>query len=260
MSLSDDKMIKKSLTYPVYFNINLYFYTMCTRYTLVAGAEKVKERFQVDVPERYEPIYNAAPANVLPVITHDTPEGISFFYWGIPPEWAQKKSVSSKLINAPLEQLPTKSAYKNALEKRRCIIPSDGFYTWKQIGKKTRIPHRFIQEDNSIFSYAGFWDEFEGEEDGEIYHTFMIITCPANKNVREVDDRMPVILSKEAEKKWLDKNTSLEELIKLLVPFPDEKLHSYTVSSRIDQAEDNSPLLIKPSAPVDQHGSYTLFD
>ncbi|MGK7388930.1 MAG: SOS response-associated peptidase [Candidatus Cyclobacteriaceae bacterium M2_1C_046] len=233
---------------------------MCTRYTLVADAEKVAERFNVDVPKQYQPNYNAAPAKILPVITHDTPTGLSFFYWGIPPEWAQKRAVSSKLINAPLEQLSTKNSYKNALEKRRCIIPSDGFYAWKQIGKKTRVPHRFILGDNSIFSYAGFWDEFEGEEDGEIYHTFMIITCPANRNVKDVDERMPVILTKETEKQWLKKDASLEELMELLVPYPDDKLNKYTVSNKIDQSEENSPLLIKPSSPVDQFGSYTLFD
>lgn len=233
---------------------------MCTRYTLVASSDKVKERFNVDIADRYEPLYNAAPAKLLPVITADAPEGISFFYWGTPPEWAKNKSVSAKLINAPLEQLGTKTAYKNALESRRCIIPSDGFFAWKQVGKKTKIYYRFITENNSLFSFAGFWDEFEGEEDGEIYHTFMIITCPANRNVKEVDNRMPVILTKESEKKWLDKNTSLEELTKLLVPYPDDKLTCYTVSNRIDQTDENSSFLIKPSAPIDQYGSYTLFD
>lgn len=233
---------------------------MCTRYTLIADAAAVKENFQVDTSKEISPFYNAAPADILPVITHDAPSGLSYFYWGIPPEWARNRSVSNKLINAPLEQLLDKSSYRNALENRRCIIPADGFYAWKLLGKKTKIPYRFIRQDKELFAFAGIWEEFEGNEDAELYHTFIILTCPANKNVREVDERMPVILSKENQKVWMDKNATTEELIKVLKPYPDDNLFGYTVSNRIDIPGENSALLVKPSAPVDQHGNYSLFD
>lgn len=234
---------------------------MCVRYTLIADKGKIQQRFDVDVPSRHEPLYNAAPADILPVITHKAPEGISWFFWGIPPEWAKKKAVSSKLINAPTEQLTSKTSYRNALEHRRCIIPADGFYAWKQVGKKTRIPHRFVRNDNNLFAFAGIWEEFEGGEDDEVYHTFMIITCAANDAVRAVDERMPVILTKENEKKWLDEGASTENLLSLLSPpFPAEELSSYTVSNRIDTPGENSAALINPSSPVDQHGNYSLFD
>ena len=233
---------------------------MCTRYSLVADASALHERFNVVVPERHKLLYNAAPADLLPVITHDNPEGISFFYWGIPPEWAQKKAVSSKLINAPVEQLTGKVSYKNALESRRCIIPADGFYAWKALGKKTRIPYRFVRYDKTIFAFAGLWEEFESEEGGEIYHTFSIITVPANSKVLEVDERMPAILSKKNESLWLNPKALTDDLIRTLIPLPADVLTSYTVSNRITTSGENSPNLIRPSAPVDQHGNYSLFD
>lgn len=234
---------------------------MCVRYTLTADTEKLQQRFDVDAPSKHEPLYNAAPADILPVITHRAQGGISHFFWGIPPEWAKKKSVSLKLINAPLEQLLTKSSYRNALENRRCIIPADGFYVWKQVGKKTRIPHRFVRTDNNLFAFAGIWEEFEGGDDDEVYHTFMIITCAANSAVIDVDDRMPAILSKENEKKWLEESAKTEDLLNLLsMPYPADELTRYTVSNRIDIPGENSATLINPSSPVDQHGNYSLFD
>ena len=234
---------------------------MCIRYTLTTDPEKLQARYKTEVSSRYEPSFNAAPASILPVITHKAPEGFSWFFWGIPPEWAKQKTVSTKLINAPVEQLLSKSSYRNSLENRRCIIPADGFYAWKQVGKKTRIPYRVVRNDGKIFSFAGIWDEFEGEKDGEVYHTFMIITCPATSAIRDIDERMPVILTEENEKKWLDQKITTEELLALTSnAYPAAALRSYTVSNRIDVSGENSASLILPSSPVDQHGNYSLFD
>lgn len=232
---------------------------MCTRYTLAASEKEIKDYFNVEIPTKHEPLYNAAPADILPVITHNDSQGLSYFYWGIPPEWARKKDVSVKLINAPAEQLLSRASFKIALQQRRCIIPADGFYVWKKVGKKTKIPHRFINQDKSLMAFAGIWDEFEAEDPDKKYHTFMIITTEANKNVAEVDEKMPCILNKEEVIEWMSEESNMEELIKLVKPYAEDKLHGYTVSNRIDFPGENSPNLIKHSKPVDQHGNYSLF-
>ena len=95
---------------------------MCGRYTIIAKAEEIEKRFNVEVPESYTPKYNAAPTQILPVITNESPEGLSFFNWGLIPQWAKNKSISSKLINARSETLAEKASFKNSITKKRCLI------------------------------------------------------------------------------------------------------------------------------------------
>lgn len=231
---------------------------MGDRYTITAEAEVLSKRFDIDVTERYAPRYNAAPTQVLPVITQGS-KGISFFYWGQIPERSKNKTISTKLILAEKETLTEKVSSHNALLQSRCIIPADGFYDWKRISKKGKVPHRFIFGNSEIVSFAGIWEEFEDDEEN-VVHTFKIITTPANKIIADVNSRMPAVLAKDAEKAWLDNNTPEEVLLDLLTSYPSEKMGSYTVSPRISDLNNEGPSLIKPMAPADQFGNYSLFD
>ena len=116
------------------------------------------------------------------------------------PKMANNRSISSKLISAKSEELTSKASYRNALNSRRCLVPADGYYDWKQVSKKGRTPYWVHFTEQSIFSIAGIWDEYE-DEDGEIHHTFRIITVPTNHAVENGDDVMPAILQKEDRKK-----------------------------------------------------------
>lgn len=231
---------------------------MIERYSISSSAEIITERFSADVPEFYSPRYNAAPTQLLPVITSGAPDGLSLFYWGRPPLWAKNKSLSEKIINLRVESLMERPVLKKALMKFRCIIPADGFYAWKKVGKKTSIPYRVVT-DQSIFSIAGLWEEFE-DESGNLVHTFMMITMEANEAVGKVTERMPVILNKKAEHVWLNSASSETELINCLVPFAPEKITVYTVSPRINEIKVDAASLIIPTPPADQHGNLTLFD
>lgn len=232
---------------------------MIERYSITGSIEKVQERFKVDVPDFYHAHYNAAPTQLLPVITSSGSQGLSRFYWGIPPAWAKNKSVSEKIINLRTESLIEKPALKKAMLKRRCIIPADGFYAWKKIGKKTMVPYRFIYSDKTMFSFAGIWEDFEDEE-GDENHTFMIITAPANDFVSTVTNRMPLILSHEAEKIWLDPEADEASLMDQLKIPEKLSLNCYTVSPNIHKHTIDVPSLIIPTPPADQHGNLTLFD
>jgi len=107
---------------------------MFIRYSLTSHANEVAKRFAIDVPEGYQPHYNAAPSHLLPIITQDSPQGLSFFYWGAPPSWANKKPLGEKIINTRLELITEKPTLQKKLREKRCIIPADGFYEWKRAG------------------------------------------------------------------------------------------------------------------------------
>ncbi len=231
---------------------------MCGRYSLSKSKIELEERFQAEMLADFKPRYNVAPTQLVPVITSDSPKGFSFFYWGITPDFGQNKPVSQKLINAKAETVHEKISFKNSFQRRRCLIPADGFFEWKRLGKKTKIPYRFTLREEEIFSFAGIWEEYETVT-GEIQHTFLILTTSPNEVVADVHDRMPLILSRESEKKWLDKYSSEAELMNLLKPYPAELMLNYTVSPLVNSVQNDSPGIIRRTSPMDQFGNYTLF-
>ncbi|RAV98596.1 SOS response-associated peptidase [Pseudochryseolinea flava] len=232
---------------------------MIDRFTITASATKIAERFSVEVPDFYTPKYNAAPTQLIGVITSNAPEGLSNFYWGTSPEWAKNKTLSEKIINVRAEVILEKPAIKRSMMRGRCIVPADGFYAWKKAGKKSMIPYRFVDKNEGIFSFAAIWEEFE-DTDGNELQTFSIITVPANELVTPIYDRMPVILSPETEAQWLNKETKEEELVSVLTAIPANQLNLYSISPRISNPALDVPSLIHPTPPADQHGNLTLFD
>lgn len=231
---------------------------MCGRYSLSKSKIELEERFQAEMLSDFKPRYNIAPTQLVPVVTSQSPKGFSFFYWGITPEFGRNKPVSQKLINAKAESVHQKITFKSSFKQRRCIIPADGFYEWKKLGKKTSIPHRFTLREGGLFSFAGIWDEYE-TVDGENQHTFLILTTEPNELVSEVHDRMPVVLTPETEKKWLNNYSSEEELLEILKPFSANEMLSYPVSTLVNSVKNDSQALIRKTDPMDQHGNYTLF-
>ena len=231
---------------------------MIERYSITVPADVLADRFAVDVPDFYKPHYNASPTQLLPVITAAS-KGISLFYWGTSPEWANNKVPAEKIINLSAENFEEKPALKRALKKARCIIPADGFYVWRKVGKKTNIPYRFAASDNDVFSFAGMWEEFEDTEGQEI-HTFKIITSPPNEQLALFTDRMPLILTRETENLWLNENADEETLLMLLKTSPTVSLNNYPVSPMISNSQQDLASMILPTPPSDQHGNLTLFD
>jgi putative SOS response-associated peptidase YedK len=231
---------------------------MCGRYTLVKKAEEVAKRFKVEVGTHYKPRYNAAPTQLLPVITSSAPEGLSWFYWGLIPAWSKNKAISQKLINARAETVDSKASFRNALKQRRCLIPADGFFEWKSVSKKGKIPYRITLMNEALFSFAGLWEEYEDDE-GDTVQTFTILTTTANSTLENIHERMPVILSRENEGLWLKKEADPEQLQQVLQPYDRDQTRYYTVSSLVNQATLDDPSVIAPAPAADQFGNYTLF-
>jgi putative SOS response-associated peptidase YedK len=230
---------------------------MFSRYSIFAGAEEITKRFSADVPEGYQVHYNAAPTHLLPVITQDSQRGLSFFYWGTPPSWANKKMLGEKIINTRLEVIPEKSVIRKKLREKRCLIPADGFFEWKRAGKKTNIPYRFTLKDKLPFAMAGLWEEYDDEK-GEMFHTFSVITTASNEFVAPISERMPVIINPTLESAWLNSDNE-QELVSMLQSY-SPVLDHYSVSPRVNSPDRNDRLVILPAPPSDEFGNLTLFD
>jgi putative SOS response-associated peptidase YedK len=230
---------------------------MFVRYSIAANSAEIAEKFSIDVPEGYKPVFNAAPTHLLPVVTQDSQQGVSFFYWGSPPSWANKKPLGEKIINTRSEQIPDKAVLRKKLVDKRCLVLADGFYAWKKIGKKTVVPYRFTLKDKAPFCMAGLWEEYDDVQDN-INHTFTVITTEPTEAIASICERLPVILDAAAGKKWL--NTRDEStLVSMLRPY-EGILEYYTVAPRVNSPDQNDRLLILPAPGADQFGNLTLFD
>jgi len=232
---------------------------MVNRYSITAPTEHIAERYEIEVSPAYKANYNASPSQLLPIITNTGPQGLSFFYWGLAPQWAKNKTISEKLINARSELFAEKPVMKKNLLQRRCLILADGFYGWKKVGKKAMIPYRIVLKNREVFSIAGLWEEYDDEQ-GESFHTFSMITVVANGLVLPISERMPAIIDKSLEKKWLNPATTESDLLGILVSLPSIRLDAYTVSSRVNSIGLNDATLVLPAPAADQFGNLSLFD
>ncbi len=231
---------------------------MIDRYTLTALPEQLTKRFDVENTEPHRPQYNAGPGRLLSVILQHSPQGVSYFYWGAPPAQGKNKSLAEKIINLRAESIADKPVFQKKLRHYRCLIPADSFFVWKQIGKKTSTPYRVLLPDQSLFSIAGIWEEYQ-QDDGEHVHTFTMITTPAGDDLRVVAERMPAVLTLEKERLWMEKEADQSQLLSLLQPAP-MSWEYYTVSPRIASPEINEASLIRPAPAANQFGNLTLFD
>lgn len=224
---------------------------MCGRGSLTKVEKDLEKRFgstfYSEDLERYNPLpnYNIAATQKLPVILQEDPDHFRPVQWGLIPSWAKDAKIGSKMINARVEGLLEKPFFKSALLHRRCLVPMDGFYEWKILSSKEKIPYRIGIKDFGLFCMAGIYDRWKNEK-GETILSFSIITLPSNKFMKPLHDRMPAMLLQEEERLWLDpEEHSGEELIQMVKPFPDEMMETYTVSNRVNSVRNNDEDLIK---------------
>ena len=230
---------------------------MIERFSVGVSASRLASRYKTEEPT-FLPRYNGAPSQLFPVLTNESSQGFSYFYWGVAPQWAKNKSIAERLINVRAEQIIEKPVLAKSLKKYRCIIPADGFYAWKKVGKKIMIPWRFVLPSKELFSMAGIWEEYE--EDGDAFHTFTIITTLAKGLSATVSDRQPLVLSKEDEAIWLKNDTGESELLALLKRANGIDFDGFTVSPQLNSIQFDRPSLLLPVPAADQFGNLTLFD
>lgn len=218
---------------------------MCGRFSFVMEDALIRERFGVRVTTAiYKARYNCAPTQSLAVITSDRPDELQFMRWGLIPSWAKDKSIGPKMINARAETVSEKPSFRSALKSRRCLVPATGFFEWKREGK-SKIPFLIRMKEQNGFCFAGLWDRWNSPE-GEFIESFTIITTTPNELVSGIHDRMPVILPRESEKRWLGTATDLHDITSLLQPFPPEQMEACAVSSRVNSTTNDDPSVLLP--------------
>lgn len=210
---------------------------MCGRFSFALSDKFVEEYFDVDIEDEVNvQRYNCAPSQKLAVITGENPRRLCYFKWGLVPSWAKDISIGNKMINAKAETIFEKPAFINAIKSRRCLVPADSFYEWKQ--GKEKIPYRIMMKDESPFAMAGIWETWKDAEDKPL-HTFSIITTEANSMMQELHHRMPVILNVSDKTKWLTSG-STDEINSFMKPFSSDLMKAYPISKLVNSPKNDA--------------------
>lgn len=224
---------------------------MCGRYTLIVTLAWILTRFHAESHIQdtdYTPNYNIAPGqNVLAIINDGTHNRLGYLRWGLIPPWAKDEKIGYRLINARAETIAEKPSFRNAFERKRCLIVADSFYEWKHDPdhQKMKIPLRFRIKSDDLFAMAGLWETWTSPE-GQKIHSCAIVTTEANELMAPVHNRMPVILRKEDEQRWIDPaNHDLSALKNLLKPYMSGRMEAYEVSPAVNSVKNNGPGLIR---------------
>jgi putative SOS response-associated peptidase YedK len=197
--------------------------------------------------ELLKPRYNIAPSQQVAAILVDGTRHLEPLRWGLVPSWAKDEAIGNKMINARAETLAEKPSFKGLLNKHRCLILADGFYEWMETGRGKQ-PYFIHMKNGEPFTFAGLWSHWLGPKGQEI-RTCAIITCPPNKLMERIHNRMPVILSDEAREVWIDPlNTDGSALTPLLRPYPEREMEAYAVSKTVNSPANDRLECLAPSA------------
>ena len=224
---------------------------MCGRVRLSSDVSEIKLVFSIP-PHRptpnIAPSWNVAPTDPLPVVRHDAKAGersLDVMRWGLVPFWAKDLKVGFSNINAKAEGIESKPAFREAFQRRRCLVPVDNFYEWKKIATGKQ-PYAIALADRRLMALAGLWENWRSPA-GEWVRSFAIITTTPNELCAELHNRMPVVLSPDLWSEWLgEQHADPARLQVLLAPCPAEEMTCWPVSTRVGNVKNNDPSLIEP--------------
>jgi putative SOS response-associated peptidase YedK len=249
---------------------------MCGRYASSRRPEDLREEFEIDkveVPELLPADFNVAPTKQVYAVVERTPredEGASparperqlrAVTWGLVPFWAKDPAIGNKMINARMETVHEKPAYRQAFKSRRCLLPADGYFEWypteqrTKAGKPVKQPFFIHPADGSVMAMAGLYeiwrDPTRDEDDPQRFKwTCTVLTTTAEDAVGHIHDRMPLLVERERWGEWLDPagsaGASGEDLRRLLVPAAPGRLEAYPVSTAVNNVRNNGPELLDP--------------
>jgi putative SOS response-associated peptidase YedK len=221
---------------------------MCGRFSLSTDATKVAELFRLEDLSLFKPRYNIAPSQPVACVSVGHETGRRTFrhlHWGLVPPWAKEPSIGARMINARSETAAEKPAFRKALQRRRCLLPADGFYEWRKVGQY-REPHFIYLASREIFGFAGLFEHWQDENGNEL-ESCTILTCAANEMMAELHDRMPVILPSEHHAAWLDPaQEDTSAVSALLRPLAAGLLDHHVVSARVNKTVHDDAGLVEP--------------
>jgi putative SOS response-associated peptidase YedK len=246
---------------------------MCGRYASSRRPEDLVEEFEIDksvVKETLAPDYNVAPTKQVYAVVERTPEEageperqLRTVKWGLVPFWAKDPAIGNKMINARMETVAEKPAFKQPFAKRRCLLPADGYFEWypteqkTKAGKPLKQPFFIRPKDGSSMAMAGLYeiwrDPTRSDDDPQRFlWTATVLTTTAEDAVGHIHDRMPLVVEPHRWKQWLDPQTKDKDaLLSLLVPAAPGLLEAYPVSTAVNSVRNNGPELLDP-IPIEE--------
>jgi putative SOS response-associated peptidase YedK len=231
---------------------------MCFTVNVNLIKEELENRYGATLidPDKYRPsyYYHAFGLPSIPAICSGDPSKIQLLKWGLIPAWTKSideaNIIRYKTFNARSECITTKPSFSSSFRSKRCVIPVKGFFEWQHIGNE-KIPWYIYHADNEVLSIAGIYEDWIESNTGEVFNTCSIVTTEANELMSDIHNsgkRMPVILNKSAETRWIDLSTSQAEALDFLCPSPSGILKAHTISPLINSGSlnRNTPELIQP--------------
>jgi putative SOS response-associated peptidase YedK len=259
---------------------------MCGRYASTRARQELLNEFQVELDASEDalgPDYNVAPTKSVPAIIKRVPKAeknekndkdgadeggdgeapvrmLRAVRWGLVPSWAKDRSIGNRMINARLETVHEKPAYRRAFARRRCLLPADGFYEWYELkvpeGKPRKQPFFIRPRDGEVMAMAGLYELWRDPE-GEWLWTTTVITTAATDDVGRIHDRMPMIVEPKSWEAWLDPElTDVDAVRRLLAPAMAGRMEAFPVSTAVNNVRNNGPSLVEPLAEGDIPGEY----
>jgi putative SOS response-associated peptidase YedK len=224
---------------------------MCGRFTLKTPVERLSEMFQFPEIIPLKPRYNIAPSQPVAVVRlmpDERDRKLAMVRWGLQPAWVKDPAMMQQPINAKAETAAEKPMFRDAFKRRRCLVPADGFYEWKQDGLRKQ-PVYIRMKGGEPFAIGGLWEHWEGQ-DGQVIESCTLLTTEPNDLLAPIHNRMPVILGPKDYEQCLDPNVQqLERLKPLLQPFPADPMTAYPVSLRVNNPRNDDALCIEPQQP-----------
>jgi putative SOS response-associated peptidase YedK len=220
---------------------------MCGRFALKTPSRIIQEHFNLPEAVKLSPRYNITPSQTIAVIRHLPGKSfrqLNLLRWGLIPHWAKDMRIGYKMINARCETLLQKPSFRSAFKKKRCLIIADGFFEWKHTGKGKQ-PIYVQLANGAVFGFAGLWESWSNPS-GVSVESCTIITTSPNELLREVHERMPVILNPEKYGTWLQDSTPEHSLQQLLVPYPAIEMEIYNVSSLVNNPKNDTISCLQP--------------
>ena len=219
---------------------------MCGRYVITSPPAAIRTLFGYPEQPNFPPRYNVAPTQPVPIVRlTEGKRQFALVRWGFIPGWVKDPKSVSLLINARAESVLDKPAFRNAMRRRRCLVPADGFYEWREAGGRKQA-YFVRRKDGGPFAFAGLWETWSGPN-GEELDTAAIVTTPANRTLSFIHGRMPVMLPPETFELWLDcAKVDAATAAALLMPARDDLLEAYQVSPAVNRVANDSEILIAP--------------
>lgn len=209
---------------------------MCGRFSLTVCSEQISKRFNLSKVPKIQPRYNIAPSqDIATVVQSKAGEETQFQWmrWGLVPHWAKDIKIGYKLINARVETVAEKPAFRSAIKQRRCLILADGFYEWQHQGKQKQ-PYYFQLESAELFAFAGLWETWNSSEDEQVV-SCTILTTAADEVVNPIHERMPIIVPSQYYEMWLDPEiTQPQKILPLVTESDRTSLQAKPVSTMVN--------------------------